>query len=183
MSQTKNDLIGACGIYCGLCTRYQSRAKSRCIGCKVTEMHSWCSIWNCCVKKYGFGTCADCREYPCERYERRLAKYPEDLKTAQENLDAIKKSGLDNWLKGQRERRLLVENLRDNYNDGRSMSFYCKVCTVLPVEVINNAIEEARGKIVSNEISDSDMKSRARILKAIIQERSLNSGINVKLMR
>ena len=85
--------------------------------------------------------------------------------------DRIKKLGLDNWLKGQRERRLLVENLLDNYNDGRSMSFYCKVCIVssVPVEVINRAIEEARGKFVSNKISDSDRKSRARILKSIIK--------------
>ena len=85
--------------------------------------------------------------------------------------DRIKKLGLDNWLKGQRERRLLVENLLDNYNDGRSMSFYCKVCIVspVPVEVINRTIEEARGKFVSNKISDSDRKSRARILKSIIK--------------
>jgi diacylglycerol kinase len=62
------------------------------------------------------------------------------------------------------------------------LSFYCKVCIVLPVEVINNAIEEARGKIVSNKISDSDMKSRAKILKAVIQERSLNLGIDLKVM-
>jgi diacylglycerol kinase len=62
------------------------------------------------------------------------------------------------------------------------LSFYCKVCIVLPVEVINNAIEEARGKIVSNKISDSDMKSRAKILKVVIQERSLNLGIDLKVM-
>ena len=45
-----------------------------------------------------------------------------------------------------------------------------------------NAIEEARGKIVSNKISDSDMKSRAKILKVVIQERSLNLGIDLKVM-
>ena len=100
-----------------------------------------------------------------------------------ENLDEIKKSGLGSWLKGQRKRRLLVENLLNNYNDGRSMSFYCKACIVLPVEIINSAKKEAREKIVSDKISKSDMKSRAKILKAIIQEVSLNSGINLKLMR
>ena len=100
-----------------------------------------------------------------------------------ENLDEIKKTGLGSWLKGQRKRRLSVENLLDNYNDGRSMSFYCKACIVLPVEIINNAKKEARGKFVSDKISNSDMKSRAKILKAIIQELSLNSGINLKLMR
>ncbi len=132
------------------------------------------------MKKYGFETCAECREYPCERYKRRLAKYPADLKTAQENLDELKESGLDNWLKGQRERRLLVENLLDNYNDGRSMSFYCKACVVLPVDVINNAIEEAREKFVSNKISDSDIKAKAKLVKSTIQDLALKSGIDLK---
>lgn len=91
-----------------------------------------------------------------------------------QNLDEIKKSGLDSWLKDQRERRVLVENLLDNYNEGRSMSFYCKVCIVLPVEVINNAIGKARETFMSDKISDSDMKSKAKILKTIIQEMSLN---------
>ena len=98
-----------------------------------------------------------------------------------ENLDEIKKLGLDNWLKGQRERRLLVENLLDNYNDGRSMSFYCKVCIVspVPVEVINRTIEEARGKFVSNKISDSDMKAKAKLVKSTIQDLALKSGIDL----
>ena len=86
---------------------------------------------------------------------------------------------MDNWLKGQRERRLLVENLLDNYNDGRSMRFYCKVCIVLPVEVINNAIEEAREKIVSNKISDSDMKAKAKLVKSTIHDLALKSGIDL----
>lgn len=100
-----------------------------------------------------------------------------------QNLGKIKKSGLDIWLKGQRERRILVENLLDNYNDGRSMSFYCKACIVLPMEIINTAIEKARGKFVSNKISDSDIKSKAKILREIIQEMSLNIGINLKLLK
>ncbi|NQE04770.1 hypothetical protein C5S32_02760 [ANME-1 cluster archaeon GoMg1] len=179
MNPAEESLVGCCGIYCGLCTKYQSKAPSRCIGCRIGEQHDWCSIYRCCVKKKGLITCIECSEYPCERYERRLAKYPEDLKTAQENLDAIKKSGLDSWLKGQRERRLLVENLLDNYNDGRSMSFYCKVCIVLPVEVINRAIEEAKGKFVSNKISDSDMKAKAKLVKSTIQDLVLKSGIDL----
>ena len=100
-----------------------------------------------------------------------------------ENLDEIKESGLDSWLKGQIERELLLENLLDNFNDGRSMSFYCKGCKVLPVEVINKAIEEAGEKFVSNSISGSDMRARAKILKAIVQELSSDSGINLRLVR
>jgi hypothetical protein len=183
MTEQDKNLVGCCGVYCGLCSKYQSKAPSRCIGCRLGEQHDWCNIYRCCVKKKGLITCIECDEYPCERYMRR--KWGSDYwsKVAMENLDEIKKSGLGSWLKGQRKRRLLVENLLDNYNEGRSMSFYCKACIVLPVEIINNAKKEARGKFVSDKISDSDIKARAKILKAIIQEPSLNSGINLKLMR
>lgn len=181
MSEQDKNLVGCCGIFCGLCPKYQSKAPSRCIACRLGEQHDWCSIYRCCVKKKGFFTCIECDEYPCGRYVRRKWGLDYWTKKATENLDEIKKSGFGSWLKGQRERRLLVENLLKNYNDGRSMSFYCKACIVLPVKVIKNAIEEAKTKFVSNKISD--MKSRAKTLKAIIQELSLNLGINLKLMR
>jgi len=50
-------------------------------------------------------------------------------------------------------------------------------------EVINNTIEEAKRKFVSNKIFNSGIKSKAKILKPIIQELSLNSGIDLKLMK
>jgi len=30
--EEERNLIGCCGIFCGLCTKYQSKAPSRCIG-------------------------------------------------------------------------------------------------------------------------------------------------------
>ncbi len=177
MNQTKNDLIGACGIYCGLCTKYQSRAKSRCIGCKVGEQHSWCSIWNCCVKRHGLETCNECSEiFNCAIFLRR--KVAEWIPAA-DNLLQIKEVGLENWLKEQKERQALVEELLQNYNEGRSMSFYCKACTRMPVNLINDAMEEAKKKIMSEKIDNFDIKSRAKILKSIIKDMAIKSSINM----
>jgi len=39
------NLAGPCGIFCGLCTKYQSKAPSRCLGCRLGEQHSWCSFY------------------------------------------------------------------------------------------------------------------------------------------
>ena len=61
----------------------------------------------------------------------------------------------------------------------KSLNFLGECC-LINAYWYNNAIEEAREKIVSNKISDSDMKSRAKILKAIIQELFLNLGIDLK---
>jgi len=175
-NEAKN-LIGCCGIYCGLCSKYQSKAPSRCIGCKLGEQHSWCSIWNCCVKKYGFETCAECSEiFNCKIFIRR--KVVEWIPAA-ENLRQIEEVGLENWLKEQRERQTLVEELLQNYNEGRSMSFYCKTCTRMPINLINKAMKEAKKKIVSEEIDNSDIKSKAKILKSTIKDMAVKSNINM----
>lgn len=167
ITEEKN-LVGCCGIYCGLCTKFQSTAKSRCIGCKLGEQHSWCSIWNCCEKKHGFETCAECLEiFNCEIFVRR--KVVEWIPAA-DNLRQIKEIGLESWLKEQKERQALVEKLLRNYNEGRSMRFYCDVCTRMPIDLINEAIREAKKRIISEKVPKSDIKSRAKIVRECINE-------------
>ena len=176
INEAKN-LIGCCGIYCGLCSKYQSKAQSRCIGCKLGEQHSWCSIWNCCVKKHRFETCAECSEiFDCAIFLRR--KVIEWIPAA-DNLRQIKEVGLENLLKEQQERHALVEELLQNYNEGRSMSFYCKVCSRMPVELINKAIKEVKEKLISEKVNETDIKSKAKILKAIIKELALKANVNL----
>ena len=174
------NLAGPCGIFCGLCTKYQSKAPSRCLGCRLGEQHSWCSIYRCCVMKKEFTTCLECEEYPCERYSRRGWGTDQQSRTAQDNLDSIEKTGMERWLKEQRERRLAVEELLDNYNDGRSMSFYCSACTLMPVNLINQAVDEMKQRLSDNRINDSDTKAKAKTLRAIIHDLALESGIDLK---
>jgi hypothetical protein len=175
-NKAKN-LIGCCGLYCGLCTKYQSKAPSRCIGCKLGEQHSWCSIWNCCVKKHGFETCTECSKiFNCAIFLRR--KVAEWIPAA-DNLRQIKEVGLENWLVEQKERQTLVEGLLRNYNEGRSMSLYCKACTRIPINLINQAIKEAKKKIVNEKIDNSDLKSKAKILKSTIKYITIRSNINM----
>ena len=46
---------------------------------------------------------------------------------AADNLRQIKEVGLENWLREQKKRQALLEELIQNYNEGRSMNLYCKV--------------------------------------------------------
>jgi len=98
---------------------------------------------------------------------------------AADNLRQIKEVGLENWLKEQKERQVLVEELLRNYNEGRSMSFYCKACTRMPINLIKRAMEEANKKLVSKKIDNSDLKSKAKILKSIIKDITIRSNINM----
>jgi hypothetical protein len=167
-SEAKN-LIGCCGLYCGLCNKYQSKAPSRCIGCKLGEQHSWCSIWNCCVKKHGFMVCTECKElFSCKIFLKR--KVMEWIPAAG-SLKQIKDDGLNGWLKEQKERQALLEELLRNYNDGRSMSFYCKAGSGMPIHSIHRAIKEAKDRLAHDKIEKSDMKSKAMILRAALDNR------------
>jgi hypothetical protein len=175
-SEAKN-LIGCCGLYCGLCNKFQSKAPSRCIDCRLGEQHAWCSIWNCCVKKHGFETCTECSEiFNCPIFLRR--KVVEWISAA-DNLHQIKEVGLESWLREQEERRALLEELLQNYNEGRSMNLYCKVCARMPVDLIKKAAEEAIEKLASEKLDKSNMKSKARVLKAVIKDLALEVNINL----
>ena len=102
-----------------------------------------------------------------------------EIEVAPDSLNTIKKTGVEPWLKEQRERRLLVEELLANYNEGRSMSFYCLACTLMPITLVKEALVE----IKAMPLDDSDMKAKAKALRSIIQELALKSGIELKLRK
>jgi len=181
-------LASCCGLYCGLCPRYQSKAPSRCVGCHLGDQHSYCSVYRCCVIKRGLHTCAECDDYPCERLLRVLG-VEQGLdsfishRPAIPNLERIREIGLEGHLEEQRERRLLVEHLLELYNEGRSMSFYCRACALLPPRVIRDSLLEMEGKLEREEVDGADLKAKAKAMKALIQQRASEAGISLKLRR
>ena len=171
-------LMGCCGIYCGLCNKYQSKAPSRCIGCQLGEQHSWCSIWNCCVKKHGFETCAQCSDlFTCPIFLRRKVA---EWVPAADNLRHIKEAGLDSCPREQEQRQVLLEELLQDYNEGRSMSLYCRACARMPIDLIHKAIAEAKTRLAGEGVGKSDMKSKARTLKTVVKELASEANVNLK---
>jgi hypothetical protein len=174
----EKDLIGCCGLYCGLCNKYQSKSPSRCIGCKLGEQHSWCSIWVCCVKKHGFKNCTECEEkFVCEIFRRRKVS---EWIPAVDNLQIITKDGLKSWLREQKERQALLEELLNKYNEGRSMNYYCKVCARMPMDMIRKAVKKAKENITNEKVEINDIKSKARIVKEEINIFALKFNISLK---
>ena len=180
--------IGCCGLYCGLCPRFTSSAPSRCTGCQLGPQHDYCSVYRCCAKGHGLGTCAECDEYPCERLLRALGA-EEGLdsfvshKPALPNLDRIREVGLDAFLKEQKERRLLAEHLIASYNEGRSMSFYCRACALLPPDLVREAIGVVDGMLADGLIDDSEMKAKAKTTRSLIQRRAAAAAIDLRLRK
>ena len=99
------------------------------------------------------------------------------------NLNRIREVGLETYLEEQRERRLLVEHLLANYNEGRSMSFYCAACALMPPDLIRQAIGEMEGLLASGQVDGSDLKAQAKAMRASIQGLASQAGVDLKLRK
>lgn len=71
----------------------------QCAGCPKDGGPPQCDIRNCCREK-GHRTCADCSSVPCEKMKPLLDGYPQ----LGDDLQEIKKSGLEKWSQEQQEK-------------------------------------------------------------------------------
>jgi hypothetical protein len=67
-------LLAPCNVYCGNCALYK---KSKCLGCAEESKKAesagkvFCDIYSC-AKDKNLVTCSDCRDYPCEKYDKGI---------------------------------------------------------------------------------------------------------------
>jgi len=60
------------------------------------------------------------------------------------------------------------------------MSFFCKACARMPINLIHDAVKESNKKIVSEKIDKSDIKAKAKILKSVINDKVVKYNINME---
>jgi hypothetical protein len=104
MNEMKAELIAPCGMNCRLCMAYQ-REKKQCKGCSGDNASKSisclkCSISNCpTIKDNASGFCYECEKYPCRRLKQLDLRYKTKYHMSMiENLDAIKRRGMDRFL-------------------------------------------------------------------------------------
>jgi hypothetical protein len=175
--------IGVCGLDCGLCPRYYTVGSSRCPGCGGNEFfsrHPSCSFITCCVKKKNLEVCAECMGFPCSKFKRdeeyqqlkESSSYP-SCKKVMWNLNFIKTYGIGKFMEQQECRIKLLETMIENFDDGRSRSFFCKAAALHEVAILSSSIEKATRKINTDNINRNDTKTKAKIFKEILYEMAL----------
>ncbi len=185
--------IGVCGLDCGLCPRYYTVGPSRCPGCGGPDFfnkHPSCSFITCCVKKKKLEVCAECSEFPCSKFKTdkeyqqwdHSSSYPPSQKVMS-NLNFIKEYGVKKFIDQQEKRIRLLEIMLENYNDGRSKSFFCKAAALLNLTSLENSLGDASQKIKVNNIKSNDVKIRANILKNILNEVAFKERIELTKRR
>jgi hypothetical protein len=115
MESPDASLIAPCGINCGVCMAYLLR-KIKCPGCRGGNENKSKSCVNCRIKNCEFlknnqaEFCYECDKYPCEKIKhldkRYRAKYHMSMI---DNLENIKKMGLDKFIEIERNRRTCLK--------------------------------------------------------------------------
>ena len=143
--------IGVCGLSCRLCPTYQSQGKSRCFGCKTeSRMGAGCPFITCAVRRKGIEFCWDCEESAaCEKWKkhRESGKRHDSFKCYQkleEDISFIQRNGVDAFEKAQMQREDLLKEMLQEFNEGRSKSYYCIAATVLEIDELKMALDEAK---------------------------------------
>jgi hypothetical protein len=172
--------IAVCGLDCGLCPRFYTAGSSRCPGCAgpgFFDKHPTCSFITCCVKIKGLEVCSECSDFPCakfksaEEYEqgKESSSYPSPKKILP-NLYFIKEHGIKNFIVQQKKRIKLLETMIDKFDDGRSKSFFCRAAIFHDSTALAHSITKAANIIKTDRIKQNDKKSKAKILKTILNE-------------
>ena len=173
--------IGCCGIDCGLCPRYHTDGPSACPGCgapNFKDNHPSCAFVTCCVTKHGYETCADCPDYPCSRFNAERKGHDSFVthRKVFENLNDIRKSGQENFLKQQKQRMDILINLLGDYNEGRSKGFYCQICALMPLEDLVSLM-----RVIHYIEPDLSIKDKARQVRTLFNDRANILGIELEL--
>ncbi len=164
--------IGVCGLSCLLCPMYNTEAESRCSGCKsATRMAVGCPFITCAVKRKGIEFCWECEESDtCEKWKkhREAGKKHDSFKcyqTLEEDLSFIYQHGIAEFQKIQGQREFLLREMLQNFNEGRSKSYYCIAATVLEREELEEALSRAR-----RESGGLDVKAKSKVLHRILDD-------------
>ena len=89
------------------------------------------------------------------------------------NLNFIKEHGIEKFMEQQKKRIKLLETMIENFDDGRSRSFFCKVAALIDLTSLRRSLDKAIEKIKTENIKQNDVKNKAKILKTILNEVAL----------
>ncbi|MGE5637825.1 MAG: DUF3795 domain-containing protein [Chloroflexota bacterium] len=162
--------IGICGLSCRLCPAYYRETRSKCGGCKSQyRMGAPCPFHNCALKKKNVEFCGFCSEnISCNRWRkhREMGKQHDSIVSYQKletNIDFIRKRGLEEFEKQQKAREKIVQSMLSEFNEGRSKTFYCIAATMLEIDELEKALDEAREKSIN-----LNLKTKAKIMHSIL---------------
>lgn len=183
--EVKYPEIGICGLSCRLCPGYHRDTASRCPGCKTRErIASGCPFITCALKRKKVEFCWDCDENSiCERWKRHreIGKKFDSFKCYQsleEDIAFVEGKGIGEFEKVQKVREKLLTEMLQEFDDGRSKSYYCIAATIMDIGELKELLNRTR------EVSNGwEVKEKARLLHGLLDALARKRGYCLRLRK
>lgn len=184
----KTPQFSLCGLNCCLCPRYRTTGNSRCPGCGGADFydkHPSCGIISCSLKHDGVAYCFQCDDYPCGRYTGQNLK--DSFITylhVTEDMEAAKNGGLENYLERLSKKNQILDELLEDWDNGRMKSYYCTAVNLLPLkdlEVVMSQLTHMANEQADMNPANDGMKGK--IAKEYLDKMAAEKGISLKLRR
>ncbi len=134
-------LFSLCGLNCGLCPM---QIRGECSGCfNGSTCYQTCPIAPCSIRHGNVDYCFQCGEYPCKRYDG-IDRHDSLISHRNQKRDMAKAKeiGIDAYLEEQRAKRLILERLLADYDDGRNDVFFCLAVNMLALDDLKRILVE-----------------------------------------
>jgi len=134
-------------------------------------MAAGCPFITCAIKKKGIEFCWQCKENEtCEKWRkhREFSKQVDSFicyQKLEDNITFIQKNGVNEFEKLQKTRENLLKEMLQEFNEGRSKSYYCIAATVLEIVELEEALTKAKKDSAGFEI-----KEKSKVLHSILDE-------------
>lgn len=81
----------------------------------------------------------------------------------------------------QKQRIGLLQTMLEDFDDGKSKSFYCTATALLPMIALEESLRRAQGQIRKDKVKSGDIKARASVLRDLLDDCAAKTGVNLKL--
>jgi hypothetical protein len=147
-------------------------------------MSAGCPFITCAVKRKGLEFCWDCAENnSCEKWEKHRdagKKYDSFVcyQKLEDNIAFIQKNGVEEFERVQKRREELLKAMLQEFNEGRSKTYYCIAATVLEIEELEAALKQARATA-----GNLDLKGKSKLLHGILDGIAEKKQYHLKLRK
>lgn len=167
-----------CGLNCGLCPM---RLDGHCPGCGGGAGNQSCAIAKCSLQHDKVEYCFLCPDYPCWRYEG-IDEYDSFI-THQRQLKGIERAqkiGIESYNEEQAKKAAILHILLSDYNDGRRKTFYCVAVNLLPLQDIENVMNQVAEDTSLNNLT---IKEKAKKIASLFQNLAVQQGLALRLRK
>ena len=143
-----------------------------------------CTFIRCAIKQKEVEFCWDCEEREiCEKWNkhRDASKHVDSFvcyQKLEDNIRFIQEKNVEAFETEQRIRERVLKAMLDEFNEGRSKTFYCIASTVLEIKELEHALNDAK-----KQSKGLNIKEKAKVLHQILDNIAKRKNYYLKLRK